>query len=170
MMSEPAGVELSPTRAELSADGTHVVPPWEPAFGCTPASATLPPPVTREWSAECALTPRAVRLARTRARTCLTVLGWAGDVDDAVLVVSELVTNAVRHARVPGRVAWLRLALLEDGALLVDVSDPVEGFRPSGDGCDGGRGLQLVRSLGELSWFLRSDPDRGKTVRARLCP
>ncbi|MGW7413698.1 ATP-binding protein [Streptomyces sp. NPDC054863] len=149
-------------------------PPPVPTPVPTPAS-TLLPPVAREWSAECALKPRAVALARTRARTCLTVLGWTGDIDDAVLVVSELVTNAVRHARLPGRAAWLRLAVLEDGGLLVDVSDPVAGFM-GGAGVDvppdkegeSGRGLHLVGALGELSWFLRADAAGGKTVRVHM--
>ncbi|GHH47126.1 ATP-binding protein [Streptomyces candidus] len=136
------------------------------------------PAGSRSWSTECTLTPRAVALARTRARTHLTALGWTGDIDDAVLVVSELVTNAVRHARVPGRVGWLRLAVLDGGDLLVDVSDPVAGFRSGGGGMDvppgcegeGGRGLHLVRQLGELTWFLRGGaaPEDGKTVRVRL--
>ncbi|WP_433547082.1 ATP-binding protein [Streptomyces sp. CA-294286] len=143
-------------------------------------STEVLPPVARSWSTECALTPRAVALARTRARTHLTALRWTGDVDDAVLVVSELVTNAVRHARVPGRVGWLRLAVLEGGDLLVDVSDPVAGFRRGGGGMDvpagpegeGGRGLHLVRRLGELTWFLRGGAaqEEGKTVRVRLAP
>ena len=148
----------------------------DPPVGVRPSMLHLPP-LARSWSTECALTPRAVRLARTLTRTHLTVLGWTGDVDTAVLVVSELVTNAVRHACVPGRVAWLRLALLEGGDLLVDVSDPVAGFRrgdgmdlPPTDGDEGGRGLHLLRQLGELTWFLRGGavPEDGKTVRVRL--
>jgi anti-sigma regulatory factor (Ser/Thr protein kinase) len=126
--------------------------------------------VSQEWSTPCDPNPRAVALARTRTRTHLTVLGWAGGIEDAVLVVSELVTNAVRHAHAPGRVPWLRLAVLEDGGLLVDVSDPVDGFVPQGDREEGGRGLHLAGELGELSWFLRSAPEFGKTVRVHLLP
>ncbi|MFJ2739537.1 ATP-binding protein [Streptomyces sp. NPDC087440] len=141
------------------------------AGGCVPlAPAPLLPPVTREWSTACDPTPRAAALARTRARAQLTVFGWEGDVEDAVLVVSELVTNAVRHAYAPGRVPWLRLALLEGGGLLVDVSDAVDGFVPRDTSEEGGRGLQLVRNLGQLSWFLRAAPQCGKTVRVQLLP
>ncbi|CAM5285697.1 hypothetical protein GCM10010329_19620 [Streptomyces spiroverticillatus] len=126
--------------------------------------------VLREWSTACDPTPSAVALARTRTRTQLTVLGWTGDVEDAVLVVSELVTNAVRHAYVAGHVPWLRLAVLESGGLWVDVSDAVAGFGPGAKGEEGGRGLQLVRNLGRLSWFLRAEPQCGKTVRVHLLP
>jgi anti-sigma regulatory factor (Ser/Thr protein kinase) len=146
-------------------------PQLEPTF--ERPSETVGPhlaPVAREWSTECALNPRAVALARTRTRTYLTVLGWTGDIDDAALVVSELVTNAVRHARIPGRVGWLRLAVLEDGGLLVDVSDPVAGFARPADDDEGGRGLQLIGCLGDVTWFLRTGPDAGKTVRVHLPP
>ncbi|MFJ6697272.1 ATP-binding protein [Streptomyces sp. NPDC091272] len=159
------------------------MPTASPDAGADPAVPTsLLPPVTHSWSTECALTPRAVALARSFARTHLTVLGWAGDVDTAVLVVSELVTNAVRHARVPGRVGWLRLAVLADGGLLVDVSDPVAGFLrgggidvPPGAWDEYGRGLHLVREVGQLSWFPRdgvgANGQDGKTVRVRMwCP
>jgi anti-sigma regulatory factor (Ser/Thr protein kinase) len=115
------------------------------------------------------MTLRSVRLARLQARRRLTMWQWDGDIDDAVLVVSELVANAVRHARVIGQELWLRLAELEDGGLVVEVSDPVRVFpevaiAPDGEG---GRGLLVVAQLAEeLRWFLRSDV--GKTVRARL--
>lgn len=117
------------------------------------------------------MTPRSVPLARMHTRRRLTFWQWPGDIEDAVLVVSELTANAVTHARVPGRQVWVRLAATEDGGLLVDVSDPspvlpVTDPRPEGEH---GRGLMVVRQLAlELDWFLR--PDLGKTVRARLVP
>ncbi|MCX5200203.1 ATP-binding protein [Streptomyces sp. NBC_00237] len=164
-------MELTDTQAELAADRKSMDVQREPVFGhASETGGERLAVVAREWSTECALNPRAVALARTRTRTYLTVLGWTGDIDDAVLVVSELVTNAVRHGCESGRVGWLRLAVLEDGALLVDVSDPVAGFVRAVDDDEGGRGLQLVRRLGDLSWFLRAGSDRGKTVRVRLRP
>ncbi|RII19583.1 Histidine kinase-, DNA gyrase B-, and HSP90-like ATPase [Streptomyces sp. YIM 130001] len=106
--------------------------------------------------------------ARARTRLLLTVWRWSGDVEDAVLVVSELVTNAVRHAARPGRVLVLRLAVLENGTLLVDVSDPVPGLGPTGTATsECGRGLSIVRALcTRVEWFLR--PHTGKTVRAQM--
>ncbi|WP_189719052.1 ATP-binding protein, partial [Streptomyces chryseus] len=117
----------------------------------------------------------AVRLTRIHTRRQLTLWAWPGDVQDAVLIVSELVTNAVHHGRKAGHELWLRLAVLEDASLLIDVSDPVEAFAGFGahpepaEGGERGRGLRLVRDLGgEITWFLRRH--RGKTVRVRLAP
>ncbi|MGW7196230.1 ATP-binding protein [Streptomyces chryseus] len=132
-------------------------------------------PVVRECSAGYPMTAAAARLARIRVRRRLTLWAWPGDVQDAVLVVSELVTNAVHHGHKAGHELWLRLAVLEDGSLLIDVSDPVEVFPRFGahpepaEGEERGRGLRLVRGLGgEVGWFLRRH--RGKTVRVRLAP
>lgn len=84
--------------------------------------------LTHDWSMGYPMTLRSVRLARLQARRRLTMWQWAGDIDDAVLVVSELVANAVRHGRVVGHELWLRLAELEDRGLVVEVSDPVRAF------------------------------------------
>ncbi|MFD9858318.1 ATP-binding protein [Streptomyces alboflavus] len=128
---------------------------------------------TRNWFASYPLTPASARLARQHARCRLDAWRWQGDLDDAVLVVSELVANAARHGRVVGHHLWLRLALAEDDALIVDVSDPRREFpRFEGGGVasgEGGRGLLVVRQLAhELEWFLRDG--QGKTVRAKLPP
>ncbi|WP_155057041.1 ATP-binding protein [Streptomyces blattellae] len=122
-----------------------------------------------DWSMGYPMTLPSVRLARLHVRRLLTMWNWPGDIGDAVLVTSELVANAARHAKVVGHQLWLRLAVLEDGGLVIDVSDPVRAFpeiREEPDG-EGGRGLLVVAQLAaELEWFLRADV--GKTVRARL--
>ncbi|MCD9872318.1 ATP-binding protein [Streptomyces guryensis] len=116
------------------------------------------------------MTLRGVRLARLHTRRRLTMWNWTGDIEDAVLVTSELLANAVLHGRLPGYELWLRIAELEDSGLSIEVSDPVLVFprtaeeRPDGEG---GRGLLVVaRLVVEIDWYLR--PDVGKTVRARL--
>ncbi|MEU3250228.1 ATP-binding protein [Streptomyces sp. NPDC006997] len=99
--------------------------------------------------------------------------GWTGDIDDAVLVTSELVANAVRHGRLPGH--ELRLGLCTEGGggdLIVDVSDPLRQFptldKDPAEDAEGGRGLLAVSSIAtELHWFLRQDVGK-TTVRARL--
>ncbi|MDG9719169.1 SpoIIE family protein phosphatase [Streptomyces sp. DH24] len=91
--------------------------------------------------------------------------------DDAGLVVSELVTNAVVHA---GTDVELSLQLDEDtGTLLLEVSDhhpsraPRDGHaEPPDEPPEYGRGLRLVASLAE-SWGITYRPDT-KTVWARL--
>ncbi|GAA1923022.1 hypothetical protein GCM10009837_55330 [Streptomyces durmitorensis] len=136
----------------------------------TEATPTLP---THHWSMDYPMTPASARLARLQTRRRLTAWQWGGDIDDAVLVVSELTANAARHGRAAGRHLWLRLALVEDGQLIVDVSDPIAAFPgfgqvgPVSDADECGRGLAVVREVAlELEWFLR--PDKGKVVRARL--
>jgi anti-sigma regulatory factor (Ser/Thr protein kinase) len=91
--------------------------------------------------------PEQVAVARRETTRTLAAWGLPGAVDTAVLVVSELVTNAVLHAPA-GQVS---LVLTHgDGVLLVEVRD--ECARPpalvrEGEGDEGGRGLQLVHGL-----------------------
>jgi anti-sigma regulatory factor (Ser/Thr protein kinase) len=91
-------------------------------------------------------------------------------VGDAALVVSELLSNAIRHAApLPGsqvRVAWT----LSDGTLRVAVSDAGAGplprlTRPTLS-APGGRGLGIVESLSSR-WGVRRD-DSETTVWAVL--
>ncbi|MBA2950572.1 ATP-binding protein [Streptomyces himalayensis] len=96
--------------------------------------------------------PEAVAAVRRRARTVLA--GWSlppDTADDALLVISELVTNAVTHARPP---AVLRLARTQvDGhrALRIEVTDAgpaSHGQRPSDlQPEEHGRGIPIVAAL-----------------------
>jgi anti-sigma regulatory factor (Ser/Thr protein kinase) len=128
------------------------------------------PLLTPDWSISYPMTPRSVRLARLHTRRRLTLWNWPGDIEDAVLVTSELVANAVRHGKVPGHEIWLRVAVDEETTVLtIDVSDPVHTFPVvrQAPGDETGRGLLVVAGLSEsLDWFLRGDI--GKTVRAQL--
>jgi serine phosphatase RsbU (regulator of sigma subunit)/anti-sigma regulatory factor (Ser/Thr protein kinase) len=83
-------------------------------------------------------------------------------VDDATLLVSELVTNAVVHA---GTAADVVCRL--DAGLVIEVSDrhPARVLR-SARGDEGGRGLHLVAALSQ-EWGITYRPDR-KTVWCRL--
>lgn len=125
--------------------------------------------LTHDWTMGYPMTVRSVRLARLHVRRRLTMWNWPGDIEDAVLVVSELVANAVVHGRIPGHELRLRIVELDDGALSVEVSDPVLAFpevRPR-TLSERGRGLIVVQQLTDsLDWFLRAGV--GKTVRARL--
>jgi anti-sigma regulatory factor (Ser/Thr protein kinase) len=71
--------------------------------------------------------------------------GMGDHAADVALLVSELVTNAVRYGDAPITVA----ITLDDGVLRVDVTDTGAGDRPSRKpaGTDGGFGLQLVEML-----------------------
>ncbi|MFF3915489.1 SpoIIE family protein phosphatase [Streptomyces sp. NPDC001852] len=94
-------------------------------------------------------------------------------VDDAMAIVSELVTNAVVHAGTDVEVDWL---LEETGAFVVEVGDrhpsraprdPLGGEGPY-DTPEYGRGLRLVTTLAE-SWGVTYRAG-AKTVWARLPP
>jgi anti-sigma regulatory factor (Ser/Thr protein kinase) len=108
--------------------------------------------------------PGAVRAARAAVRDQLR--GWRLDslADLAALLVSELVTNALRHATGPVGVRLVRPAELGD-TLLVEVSDPLpdppheRAPRPDEES---GRGLQLVAGSSRR-WGTRPG-DTGKTV------
>ncbi|MEW2619883.1 ATP-binding protein [Streptomyces sp. NPDC048106] len=131
----------------------------------------MPPTLlTHDWAMSFPMTTRSVPDARVQVRRRLTLWNWTGDVDDAVLVASELVANAVVHGKVPGHQLWLRLKKSECGELIVEVSDPVRTLprlNGQGPGGEGGRGLLIVSELAEeLDWYLRAE--LGKTVRARL--
>ncbi|WP_367044378.1 ATP-binding protein [Streptomyces sp. Je 1-332] len=114
-----------------------------------PATPSLPQDV--EWRL-----PRHARSV-SRARTLLTeqASSWKlpPDVTDtAVLLLSELMTNAYRHAKAaPGRELWARCVLTED-RLRVSVTDanntlPVPRRASSED--QSGRGLTLVAMLAD---------------------
>ncbi|WP_253767285.1 ATP-binding protein [Goodfellowiella coeruleoviolacea] len=108
---------------------------------------------------------RGVALAREFARKALVAWSYPGWHDDVVLIVSELVSNALRHGR---GAPVLRLA--NTGARLrVEVADqsPVlPTLRPAG--ATGGWGLRLVGRLA-ADWGVVPE-DGGKTVWCELVP
>lgn len=96
----------------------------------------------------------------------LTAAGWDhDDVDDAVLLASELVTNAVRHADGVDRITMVvdhrtLLFVVHDRSVTLP-SAPSE--RP---GEHGGRGLAIVEALSD-EWGAAQEHD-GKRVWFRL--
>ena len=89
-----------------------------------------------------------------------------GLLDDAQLVVTELVTNAFVHA---GTRCELR-ASINDRSLRLQVTDYGPGMpdpRPADDGAEGGRGLMLISVLC-VAWGVEALPDGGKVVWAEL--
>lgn len=106
-------------------------------------------------------TARAPREARDAVRRLGSELP-ADVLDDAVLLVSELVTNSVRHAAAgPGSRVRLRIEQLH-GGVRVEVLDWGPGFalRAARPRDDGGFGLLLVRHLA-TRWGI----DRNATTR-----
>ncbi|WP_181799382.1 ATP-binding protein [Kitasatospora acidiphila] len=99
-----------------------------------------------------------LRAARHRLRDHLTSLGL--DPDDACLVLSELVGNALLHAGDTAAVAWR----LVGDRLHIGVADAAALSLPVVQGSctrEGGRGLLLVDQLAE-SWGVRPLGTLGK--------
>ncbi|HTJ74021.1 MAG TPA: SpoIIE family protein phosphatase [Acidimicrobiales bacterium] len=106
--------------------------------------------------------PESAGLTRGFTAGVLQGAGWAQQVDTAVLLVSELVTNAIRHARGP---CALVVSFAEDSVeLSVEDGDP---RLPVARGATGyeedGRGLLLLDALAE-SWGARPLPAGGKAI------
>ncbi|MDB1086732.1 ATP-binding protein [Streptomyces sp. ACA25] len=113
--------------------------------------------------------PDQVAVARGLVARQLVLWGQPGLVDSAVLIVSELATNVVRHAGGAGGTFALTLRL-ETGALVVEVSDCGRQGRPepreAGTEEESGRGLALVGALAQ-TWGVRTGQG-GRTVWVRL--
>ncbi len=107
-------------------------------------------------------TPSSVAVARGRLVSELVAAGIREQaVGDAALVVSELLSNAIRHAApltgTQVRVAWT----LDRDALRIAVSDAGDGQLPHitepAPNDPGGRGLGIVETLSDRWGVLRED-------------
>ncbi len=112
------------------------------------------------WPAEAA----SVRAARDFVTAHLEKHRLPGSVPQAVLVVSELATNAVRHARTPFAVTLEQ----EDGTVTVSVRDaalPLPRLQTLDPLAAEGRGLVMVAALSD-TWGVTCFPGGGKAVWA----
>lgn len=115
--------------------------------------------------------PPSVPLARRRVQDWLARFGVSLDrIEDARIVVSELVANSVRHARplLDGTivVAWR----IEDGSVELSVTDGGADTQPrqvhAPPAAPSGRGMAIVNVLAD-EWWLERTPTRS-TVHVRL--
>ncbi|MFF3253880.1 ATP-binding protein [Actinacidiphila glaucinigra] len=113
--------------------------------------------------------PKTVYIARRQVGRVLA--GWdvpEGAMDTAVLITSELVTNAIRHCDTRHLV---HVHVSDDGAqLLLEVSDPSRQHpRPviASSDAESGRGLMLVRAAA-ADFGVRDRDPVGKTVWATI--
>ncbi|MFF4803487.1 SpoIIE family protein phosphatase [Streptomyces sp. NPDC001351] len=107
-------------------------------------------------------------VAETRRRACDRLAAWGLEETAFVteLVISELVTNAIRYASGP-----IRLRLIKDEALICEVSDASSTsphLRRARVFDEGGRGLFMVAEL-TRRWGTRYTCT-GKTIWAELAP
>ena len=131
-------------------------------------------PVTLPRVATRTLGPDTGSVRTARDFTVVTLQRWgiAERSQDIAIVVSELLTNAMRHAvpgsgdSRPGRP--IRLGLLQPGScVLCAVADPSRAapvLQARGSFAETGRGLQIIRALSDQWGFAPSDP--GKVVWA----
>jgi GAF domain-containing protein/anti-sigma regulatory factor (Ser/Thr protein kinase) len=118
----------------------------------------IPAGRTAHW--ELTSDPDQVAVARSLVSARLTEWGLDDMTFGTELIVSELVTNAVRHAGGP-----VGLRITRDDRLICEVSDPSQSQphpRRARLSDEGGRGLFLIAQLADR-WGSRYTP-RGKTV------
>lgn len=133
----------------------------------TVASSSVRAPITMRLP----FTPSSVSVARQRLKTWMTEIGGSGEtVEDARVVISELVANSVRHARplADGQihVSWA----LESRGLQLSVTDGGSGTRPrtvhAPSSALAGRGMAIVEVLCQEWWTERTGSRQ--TVHALL--
>jgi anti-sigma regulatory factor (Ser/Thr protein kinase) len=106
--------------------------------------------------------PTAAREARSFVRSTADVLE-DDRLDDLLVLTSEVVTNAVLHARTPVELG----ITVTDDAVLVCVADGADGtprHQDQSDGRESGRGIMLVRELADEWGVLPHDTKQGKAV------
>jgi anti-sigma regulatory factor (Ser/Thr protein kinase) len=150
--------------APADSDAVHVLRQLASSFGTDPGE-----PVNAVCPLRASTT--SPRTARDFTVATLRTWGLAALCEDAAVIVSELVTNAVRHGRPLGAPAEVRLTLARhDGLLVCIVADARAGepsMRDSDDACENGRGLFVVEALSRV-WGWTPLPDMGKAVWAAL--
>lgn len=110
-------------------------------------------------------------VARARGFVRQTLIAWGAEevIDDAVLLTSELATNAVMHARTPFEVicrsgdSWVQVEVV-DGDPGLALPAPERGIDPNRSS---GRGLLMPVTLA-AAWGVSYAED-SKTVWFRLC-
>ncbi len=166
--SSPAWHWLTPA-AEMAATVSRGWPGDRAGSPVMPGCAGFPKVATRtpEVGAE------SVRAARDFTASTLHRWGVTERCEDIVVVVSELMTNALRHA-VPqpgmtGPRRPIRLGLLQPGAWVLcavaDPSDQVPTPKDPGQLDETGRGLHVIASLSD-DWGCTTPGPLGKVVWA----
>jgi len=152
--------ELEREQERLPRPREATAPPAKPGDGARDAVETDVPDAILKLDLWFVVAAHAAAAARS-ALEVLTEHVEHGCLQDARLLLSELVTNSVRHAGV-GSESSIGLALrLTADRLSVAVSDPGPGFTPEitepGLDQEGGRGLFIVDQLADR-WGVGDSP------------
>ncbi|WP_345570946.1 ATP-binding protein [Streptomyces plumbiresistens] len=119
--------------------------------------------------------PAGLQHARHFARKVLDEWGLTAYIDDAVIVIGELIANAARHALQPDghdettATAWLGLVRRQQ-AVICAVADPspcAPTLQHPEQLSESGRGLQIIEAL-SASWGCSQPQASGKMVWARV--
>ncbi|WP_406101479.1 SpoIIE family protein phosphatase [Streptomyces sp. NBC_01003] len=124
----------------------------------------LDPSRVAEWDVPC--DPAAVAPVRSACLRQLDDWGLDGIAFTAELILSELITNAIRYGTQP-----IKVRMLYDRTLICEISDgssTAPHLRRAATTDEGGRGLFLVAHYAER-WGTRYPP-RGKVIWAELSP
>ncbi|MBO3682848.1 ATP-binding protein [Streptomyces sp. NEAU-YJ-81] len=166
---EAIGVQIALSSAdthplEMTTSARPVTPDWGLALGISSAGFAA-----RAFTGD----RRSLESVRRFTREVLSAWGLTALTDDMTTVVSELVTNALRHAlegheQAPGK-AWLGM-LRTGGALVCAVADP-DPSPPLPQAPDplaeDGWGLRIVDALTSQWGYCETD-SHGKAVWARI--
>lgn len=158
-------------------DASPTTAPAPHVVHAAPIGLARPASPDAEFTMRFTSTPRGARLARRLVSHRLNVWGHPYDStanETLTLITAELVANAVRHGRVPGRDFEVRLTATGE-VLRVEVSDtrgervPLLPLREPPCDAESGRGLMLVAALAD-GWGAVPRANRpGKTVWAEVC-
>ncbi|WP_052441303.1 SpoIIE family protein phosphatase [Streptacidiphilus anmyonensis] len=162
-VAEVVAVPRASLQATCDALAAALAPdrPQRDAYLLLARTRALGPDRTGAWTLP--NSPESVGVARRRSAELLRRWGMEGEiVDSTALIVSELVTNAIRYAKGP-----VELRLIRGETLVCEVSDgsnTAPQLRRALDTDENGRGLFITAQLTQR-WGVRPS-DRGKTLWA----
>lgn len=119
---------------------------------------------TASWTLIAA--PASVGVLRDYTEETLRKWGLDFLIDDATLVVSELVTNTCSPHVARGQEITVRITYLPTALVLIEVTDPATGkpeIKNASETDIHGRGLLIVQAL-STEFGYRDEPGGGKTV------